>query len=267
VTIDYWLRDKPDSGKLVLEIFDKQGKLVRRYSNTAAPKPGSTQVALSASQGMNRFTWDFRTMPLVEVPNVVIYGADYRGHRVAPGTYRARLTLQGEQRETDIDIRPDPRQPGSSADWSTQQQYLEKAESAINEAHTAVNQVRAWKTQLSAARNNWSSNPGQQDILQAADNLIRKLDAWEANVIETRQKGFQDALNWPSKVNSELFNVRNNTDTHDPRVPAGYKERLTDLLREWDGYLKSYQDDITRAVDDFNRLCREKNVSVLGSRT
>jgi hypothetical protein len=95
---------------------------------------------------------------------------------------------------------------------------------------------------------------------------MRTLDAWEANVIETRQKGFQDALNWPSKVNSELFNVRNNTDSHDPRVPAGYQERLADLLREWDGYGKTFREDISKAVADFNRLCRDKNVSLLGSR-
>ena len=264
VTIDYWLRDKPDSGTLVLEILDKQGNIVRRYSNTAAPKPGSPHISLPAATGMNRFTWDFRTMPLVEVPKVVIYGADYRGHRVAPGSYRARLSVGGEKREVVIEMLPDPRQPGSSADWTAQQQYLEKAENAINEAHTSVNTVRTWKTQLGAARNTWASNPGQQDMVLAADNLMRKLDAWEANVIETRQKGFQDALNWPSKVNSELFNVRNNTDSHDPRVPSGYQERLSDLLREWDGYRKSYEEEIKRAVADFNRLCLEKNLTVLG---
>jgi photosystem II stability/assembly factor-like uncharacterized protein len=264
VSLDYYLKEKADSGKLAMEIADAQGKIVRRYSNIVSGRTGSAApVPLPAEKGINRFTWDFRTMPLEEVPNVVIYGADYRGHRVAPGGYKARLSMNGTQAETDIEILPDPRQPGTAATWTAQQQFMEQAETAINEAHRSVIQVRTWKNQLKNYRETLAKNPANADLVKSADELMRKLDAWESNVIETRQKGFQDALNWPSKVNSELFNVRNNVDTHDPRVPDGYQERLRDLLNDWSRYKQEYNNSIVPETNRFNQLCRDRNVGIL----
>jgi photosystem II stability/assembly factor-like uncharacterized protein len=260
ITLDFYLKEKADSGQLVLEILDNQGKVVRKYVNSKSPQTSpAVSPALPSEAGLNRFTWDFRTAPLTEVPNVVIYGADYRGHRVAPGKYQARLSLKTTSAETEIEILPDPKVNATPGDWANQQMYLQRSEETINAIHHAVNSMREVQKQIARVQESTGNNPAFREVSIAADELMKKLKSREENLLESRQKGFQDALNWPSKINSELFNVRNNIDTHDPRVPAGYQERLSDLLKEWSGY-QSGLNVLKTDIDNFNQLCKAKNV-------
>ena len=74
--IDYYLKSAA-SGPVTLEIFDADGRLVRRYSSAdpVPPLPDPTDAplplywyrppqGLSAAAGMHRFTWDVHYQPL-----------------------------------------------------------------------------------------------------------------------------------------------------------------------------------------------------------
>src|SRR5205085_2852066 len=75
--IDYYLKSDA-AGPVVLEVFDRTGKLVRHYSSAEPPAPlpdPATNAplplywyrqpqALSAKAGMHRFTWDVHYQPM-----------------------------------------------------------------------------------------------------------------------------------------------------------------------------------------------------------
>ena len=82
-------------------------------------------------------------------------------------------------------------------------------------------------------------------------------------MIEKRQKGFQDALNWPAGLNSEFFFIRNNLDTYDPSIPEGYKERFNDLKGQWTEYKKVYEQIINNDVKEYNNLFNQKGLPAL----
>ena len=75
---------------------------------------------LPAAAGMHRFVWDLHAAATAggrrrfggEYPISAIYmdtpGA--QGEWMPPGTYRARLTVDGRAMEREIVVRPDPRQ-------------------------------------------------------------------------------------------------------------------------------------------------------------
>lgn len=263
VTFDYYIRDKKDTVSVTLEILDNSGKILRTFTSkkdeTFKPYPGGPAApqVLPASNGLNRFSWDFRKESLPDVPGVFVYG-DYRGHRVSPGKYRARLTYNGEKSETDFEVLPDPRLKVSSTDWAEQQRYLETTESGIKEMHQSVNRMRKVKKQVESHQELLKTEPAAKELNQLGKDLLKQITDWEGNIIEPRSKNGQDVINWPNKLNSEFMNVRSSLDTHDPRVTQGVKDRTADLQTEWNK-LSQRLDLIVKEVEKYNQLYREKN--------
>jgi hypothetical protein len=82
-------------------------------------------------------------------------------------------------------------------------------------------------------------------------------------VIETRQKTFQDVINFSSKLNVEMMSLKNLADTHDPRVTKGIKDRKADLDKEWMNYKAVYNNDLRKAIDNYSNLFRTKNLPAI----
>jgi photosystem II stability/assembly factor-like uncharacterized protein len=132
--IDYYLA-RDASAPLVLEIFDAAGTLVRHYSSAEPPAPlpdpatnaplplywYRKPMALLATAGMHRFTWDVHYQPLpvggggrgggglpiaaVPYDTVPAPGTPW----VAPGQYTVKLTANGATSSQPITVKPDPR--------------------------------------------------------------------------------------------------------------------------------------------------------------
>lgn len=269
VQLDYYLGSDAGEKKVTLEILTQGGTVIRQYTNQEMKDykaysggPAKPPV-LPAKAGINRFTWNFRTSGLSDVPGVYVFEGNYNGHRVAPGKYKARLTYDQIVSEVEIDIVSDPRMEVAASDWTEQQALMQKAEDAIEEIHGAVNTVRKLNDQVNNLGNQYKSNDNAKDVVKATEELSKKLVDWQSNIIELRQKGFQDALNWPAKLNSEFFLIRNNLDTHDPRIPQGYKIRFDDLQKTWSKHKQEYNDLINREVKQFNEMFRQKDIPVL----
>jgi photosystem II stability/assembly factor-like uncharacterized protein len=268
VILDYYLKEKADTNTVRLEIFDGSGNRIRTYTNkkdeTFKPWPGGPPApqVLPAEEGVNRFAWDFRTESLPGIPNAFVYG-DYRGYRVAPGTYRARITFKGETSEVPVEIVPDPNLKVSASDWQAQQQFLQAVSQRITEIHQTVNRMRNVKKQLETYNEMLAAHKELHDLVTTGKELVKKLEKWEGEIVETRQKNFQDVINFPSKLNAEYFALKNVADEHDPRLTQGARDRLADLDKQWERHRteldKLIREDITR----FNELFRQKAVPAL----
>jgi photosystem II stability/assembly factor-like uncharacterized protein len=268
VILDYYLKEKADTNTVRLEIFDGSGNRIRTYTNkkdeTFKPWPGGPPApqVLPAEEGVNRFAWDFRTESLPGIPNAFVYG-DYRGYRVAPGTYRARITFKGETSEVPVEIVPDPNLKVSASDWQAQQQFLQAVSQRITEIHQTVNRMRNVKKQLETYNDMLAAHKELHDLVTTGKELVKKLEKWEGEIVETRQKNFQDVINFPSKLNAEYFALKNVADEHDPRLTQGARDRLADLDKQWERHRteldKLIREDITR----FNELFRQKAVPAL----
>ncbi len=273
VQLDYYLSEKVTDKTITLEILDGQGQVIRNYTNQEAkdfksyPGGPSKPTPIPTNKGLNRFVWDFRTNGLPDVPGVFVFEGNYNGHRVAPGKYKARMTYDGVTSEADIEIMADPRLKVSNVAWTEQQALIKKAEDAIVEVHDAVNKIRKVDQQLKTIGDQYKSNDNATDLVKAAEELSKKIKEWQSNILEERQKGFQDALNWPSKLNSEFFLIRNNLDTHDPRVPEGYKTRFDDLQKSWSGYRQQYNQIINQEVKKLNEIFQSKDIPLLNVET
>ncbi|MEQ8424841.1 MAG: glycosyl hydrolase, partial [Cyclobacteriaceae bacterium] len=268
VILDYYLKEKADTNKLTLQILDAGGKLLRSYTNkkdeTFKPYPGgppAPQVIPSAA-GINRFAWNFRLENIKDVPNAYVYG-NYQGHLVAPGKYKARMTYKGAWTETDFEIISDPRVKASSSEWTAQQQFMDQVESRIADIHEAIISMRKVKKQVETYNEMLKAKDDSKDVVDAGETLIKKMTEWEANLIETRQKNGQDVINWPSKLNTEYFQLLNVADAHEPALTQGAKDRFKDLESQWGAYKQQMQTLVSKDIAAYNAMFKAKNIPAL----
>jgi photosystem II stability/assembly factor-like uncharacterized protein len=136
--INYYLKT-PASGPITLEIQQRDGRVLRRYSSDdpapQIPDPPSApwpvywyrpSQALSTQAGMHRFLWDVHLQPLGAgaaagaglgaVPTQLpIQAIPYNSPTAAttpwaaPGTYTVRLTVDGKTHSQPIVVKQDPR--------------------------------------------------------------------------------------------------------------------------------------------------------------
>lgn len=267
VTVDYYLPSKSDSTKLKLEVLSK-GKVIRSYTNQKSKNfkswaggPSKPQV-LPSKKGYNRFTWDFRTEALPSIKNVFVFG-NSNGYRVAPGTYTMRLTLADEVVETTATILPNPAINTTSADYAEQEQFLQTIDDTVREMHEAVNQMRSAKAQLKNYQKLLKDNKAAAELLEKGETLEKRITKWEENLIQSKQKTFQDVINFNNQLNADLLHLKGFADVAEPEVTAGAKERLQDLLADWQKFNQEKNTIVGTEMTAYNTLFKSLNLPAL----
>ncbi len=267
VTIDYYLDEKTDSIPLTLEVI-KNGETLRLYSSKADkdvkswPGGPSKPEVLPAKKGYNRFTWDFRRDPVPAVDMVFVYG-NYAGSRVAPGAYQLRLSLGDRIAETQVNVLKNPYVEATSADYAEQQKMLTDIETMISNIHRAVNEMRSVRKQVKAYKTLLKDNGRAKDLLAMGDSLVTRIDRWEENLIQPRQKTFQDVINFHNQLNAELMNLKDYVDAAEPKVTQGAKDRYADLLNQWVQFEMEWQTIVKTEMLLFNAMYNDLELPAL----
>ncbi|MFP2997515.1 glycosyl hydrolase [Spongiivirga sp. MCCC 1A20706] len=267
VTFDYYLPKKLDSLELKLEVLNGT-ELIRTYSSKK-PKgfkswPGgpSKPQTLPAKKGYNRFTWDFARDPLPPVSKVFVFGG-LNGSSVGPGTYTLRLSLNDKVQETTAIVLADPSIEASASDYNDQQTMLTTIAATIKEMHESVNKMRSAKSQLKHYASLLKDNDKAKALLEDGKKLIKRIEIWEENLIQPKQKTFQDVINFNNKLNAQLINLSGYIDAANPKVTAGAKERLKDLLQDWKVYENERDDIIKNEMKSYNENFKQLNIPAL----
>ncbi|MCB0491601.1 MAG: glycosyl hydrolase [Cyclobacteriaceae bacterium] len=265
VILDYYLKEKADSNVVSLQIQDLSGNTIRSYSNIKdknfKPYPGGPPAPqiIPAEAGINRFAWDFRYETIKDVPNAFVYGS-YNGHRVGPGRYKAVISYGGETSSVEFEVIPDPRVKATAAQWAEQQQFLTEVESTIEDIHGSINSIREVKKQVALHNEVLKSKDDAKEVVEAGEQLLKKIESWESNVIETRQKNGQDVINWPSKLNAEFFQLLGVADSHDPVLTKGVKDRRQEIESQWSNRKQEIQQLIDKDIAAYNEMFKSENI-------
>jgi hypothetical protein len=94
-------------------------------------------------------------------------------------------------------------------------------------------------------------------------DLIKKIEAWESMLVEGRSKNGQDVINWPNRLNADLFDLRSGMDSQDPRVTQGARDRLKDLEAEWDKHRNAMKELQGTHIAAYNEAFRNQQIPAL----
>lgn len=268
IIFDYYLPEELDTTKLIIEVLDGEGKVIRSFSNQKQKGfkswpggPPAPQI-IPTKEGINRFNWDLRRETLPAVDGVFILG-DYRGSLVPPGTYTLRLTSPVDTLEVQAELLPDPTLEAGPEAYAAQQEILRPIESMVKDIHGSVNRMRKVKGQLESLNTLLKEFDNTAELITTGKAIIDQITVWEENLIQPDQKTFQDVINFPNQLNAELMNLKSRVDGAIPAATAGAQQRLTDLRQVWSLHLSELSRIIDEEVAGFNAKYKELGLPAL----
>ncbi len=190
--LDYYLPHT--SSPVTLEILDARGQLVRKFSSTDKPDATEEELkkqliplywlrpfhALSSDTGMHRWVWDLHypapDSTRHEYPISAIPGDTPRfplGPTALPGTYTARLTVDGKNYTASFVLKMDPRVKTSTAGLERKFQLETRLASLLTQTSQAVQQAGSLRDPLQKLSQ--QATGAIHDSIQAFQNKLTAL--------------------------------------------------------------------------------------------
>ena len=244
-TFRYYLKDVLEEDQtLRIDIFNADNELVRTLSSASSAfekcAKGNEDVRSpikfkhpSTKAGYNTFVWDLRREPLNCIENVKLFGG-WKGARVMPGDYKAKITV-GEQAQTRaFKVLPDPREEADKAQLQVVEKSIQATETLLNDLFAHLQKARDVRAQL--------SDVSQDNVMLASnvsasiERIVSAIDDWEALVIQPKHQTFEDDINWPNMLDRQVRFLMDNFDRTGAPAQAGALKRLKDLESKWQQY-------------------------------
>jgi len=216
VAIDYSLAAAPKS--LALEILGNDGRLIQRFDGKADEKakdgdkkpeaaggdddddfggrPPAVPTA-AMKPGINRFVWNMRHPGYTGFDGMVLWAGANRGIMAVPGSYRARLIVDGKAQEQAFTITADPRLTVAQADLQARFDLASQVSAKVSAANEAVLLIRGIRAQAEAQAKG-------KPLPAAVTGLLTALAAVEGELYQVKNRSSQDPLNYPIKLNNKL---------------------------------------------------------------
>jgi len=277
VPITYYLKSTASSVKL--EIVDASGQVIRTYDAQAAAQGGGRGGGgragggdeegggfgrgrggfggrLGTTPGTHRFNWDMRYPGATTFENLIMWAAGTNGPSALPGTYSARLTVDGKAPQTQSFA------IGQSAglanvtmeDLRAKFDLAMKVRDRTSDANQAVIDIRDVKTQVDDRIGKDAS------VRQPGTQLKDKFTDVEGQIYQYRNQSGQDPLNFPIMLNNKIAALMGAVEGVDGRPTAQSYEVYDYLSGLLDQQLNRVDVLIRTDLEEFNRLLRSKGL-------
>lgn len=261
----YSLPEKAKEDSLIIEIVDKNERLVKRFSaDTSIAKKHKTAI-LADKAGMHRITWDLTYEGPTFVENTIIWGYT-GGVKAPPGVYDVKMFWRGKTLTQQVEVLEDPRIEDEISDEDYEEQLTLglTVRNAINEVHEKIKEIRSVKTQVS-----WLSDQAEvAEIDSMAQAMIKELTTYEQDLMQTKNKSGQDPIRFAPKLDNQLVETYNYVTGQDGYISGGREgrpneaayNRWEDLEKEWLDLSVKIDETIRTQVESFNKLIQEKKI-------
>ncbi|NUO01283.1 MAG: glycosyl hydrolase [Saprospiraceae bacterium] len=269
VIIDYFLPLLMAGDTIALEIFDSESNLIRSYYSHPKPaeiyvdKAQNSSLIMANRAGINRFYWDMRRTTLPIVADAAPDGNDF-GSLVGPGVYTLRFSTSKGTDEQKVEVLPDPRLSAMPSDYVAHQEFIHSIELVVSEINASILQMRAIKQQAEHYHQTLAlRSDGPAILIEQGKIIVEKISSWEKNLLQVPLPEPKEAIAFPKRLCAELINLRNRVDGADPFITGGARNRLADLLKDWERYKADMYAIINTDVTAFNLLYQQQEVPPL----
>jgi len=212
--------------------------------------------------GVNRFTWDLQYAPVTPFQGMVLWGATTNGPTALPGTYQARLNVDGRTLTQPIAVKKHPMFNVSDADLRAQFELASRIRDKVNEANDAIIQIRRIKAQLADRVQKASS----ADVKAIAEQFAKEMSAVEEDVYQVRNQSNQDPLNFPIKTNNRLASLLRVVQAGEGKPLGNAEPIFNDLQAELKAQTDRLQKVLGTYLPRFNQLAQRLGIDPISER-
>ncbi|GAB2482114.1 hypothetical protein GCM10027164_09070 [Algoriphagus taiwanensis] len=191
VLVYYFLKEKP-ADELKIEFFNDKNERIRWFSTK-----GVNGDTLKVKPGAGEFNWNLRVENAEGFDGLIMWAANLRGPKVVPGTYKVKMTVDGQAQEQIFKVLADPRYESTQAELEEQFAFLMAVRDKITETHQTIKLIRAYRSELDSL----STKPDNLDQIKAEMQEI------EETLYQTKNRSGQDPLNYPIRLNNKLAHL------------------------------------------------------------
>jgi hypothetical protein len=212
---------------------------------------------------MNRFVWNMRYPDAEGFDGLILWAGGLTGPRAVPGTYKARLTVNGKPQETDFELLKDPRTSGTPADIQEQFDFLIAVRDKLTETHKAIKKIRTAREQMNRVTEPMRGKEEFKEITDLAKSMLDEMKKIEETLYQTKNRSGQDPLNFPVRLNNKLAALSGEAASSDFKPNQQTRDVYKQISGEIDVQLTALNKIFTEQVPKFNELVKQKQVSAV----
>ena len=271
VVIDYSLKSEP-KGDISMEILDAKGQTVRKFSSKKKKQEGGEEgffgmrgtPPLPKKAGLNRYVWNMEYPAARPVPHAQYDGGFPIGVLALPGKYEVKLTVDGKTYSAPIELLADPRAKISEADLQKQFTLATQARDLEDTDHKIVLEIRDLRSQLDALEKRLGKSEGDEAVRKSAEDVKKKIDAIENQLIEPKATANEDQLNYGNLLSSQLAALEDVIGDSDAAVPQADIDQLAVFRGQLEKIESDWQNVVKTDLADLNGLMRKNHIEAIG---
>lgn len=274
VTLSYFLEDVPSADSdFRIDILDGQGAVVTSLTRKPgsdgkgggpAPKHGLADTRLlTTNPGFNRVSWNLQYPRAETFPGMVTWNGTGTAPVAVPGSYTARLVVDGGAASRPFVVLPNPRSSATAEDYRAQFDFVVQVRDKLTEVHRSIRRLRSVRKDVQALQ----AKLGDEDaeLAEAAEALLGTLSGAEKALYQTQNQSAQDPLNFPIRLNDKYAGLLGYAGRGDfaPTAQAwAVKAELDGLI---DVQLAVLAGAFGEGVAAINRMASEANLPAISA--
>src|SRR6185503_2174812 len=186
---------------------------------------------------------------------MILWAAGVQGPMVPPGTYMARLGVNGKTVATQrFRLLPDPRvRVVTAADYAEQARFLRRVSNRFGEANDAIKAIRDVRAGVDDRRPKIPAEL-RQTFDQHANALVPAVASVEDSIYQTKSRSGQDPLNYPIRINNKIGALMGVAASADGRPTRQTYDVFDELSAELDREMVRLRQALTLHLDPINAL-------------
>ena len=250
--LNYYIKNLKDDDKVNVEIREKGGAVIQRFSNKAKSiylNPNA-DIPLKVKSGSNRLVWNMRYPGFQAFKGMVFYSSPNVGPKAVPGEYIIRLNYNGEFVEQPLQIIKDPRLSNSDKDYKDQFDFLISVRDQVSLANNAIIKIRRIQKDLGYLKEKEEISAALLAYISKFEKELRRI---ENNIHMTKNQSRQDPLNYGIRINNRLAFLLADSQRGDypptDQAQAFFKEISAELQTELTALEKLIKESVLKLND------------------
>lgn len=264
VLINYYLNAYTEKDTVQLDILETNGTLIQRFAtntkedklNPAAAKP------LKVNAGGNRTVWNMRYPGFKAFEGMIFYSSPNRGPKAVPGTYKVRLTYNGESKEQTFEIVKDPRLTNTQKEYQDQFDFLIAVRNEVSRANEAIIKIRGIQKDLKYLKEKTKDNAELQKLIADYET---ELSVIENNIHMTKNQSRQDPLNYGIRINNRLAFLLADSQRGDYPPTRQAQDFFKEITQELNQEINALNNLIEKRTTMVNEKVDQENIKMITS--